>query len=49
MRFYFGKNALSILAFSMFVRKFVSQQAELCVFRAQLRLRTFCLSMGALH
>ena len=41
MRFYFGKNALSILAFSGMCRQFVWQQTELCVFHAQLRLRIF--------
>ena len=43
MCFCFSKNALSILAFSSNGdgQKFVWQQTELCVFRAQLRLRTF--------
>jgi len=39
--FYFGKNTFSLLAFSCSLSEVVSQQSELCVFRAQLRLRTF--------
>lgn len=44
--FYLGKNAFSSLAFSGMCKQFVWQQAELCVFRAwlRLRLRTFLLS-----
>ena len=42
---FFGKNACSFFAYLLSVSKVVSQQSELCVFRAQLRAAHFLFAL----
>ena len=49
MCFYFGKNALSALAFLSVFQKFAWQQTELCVFRGAASAAPFFIKQKSAH